>query len=73
MRLQVRVETGVYQCSYGHLPRGRGYWAFTFGTRTYGDVSEVWWAPGSMMYGEAVKLARLEAARRGAIYISTQA
>lgn len=70
---KVLVETRVYVFSHGKQPRGRGFWAFTFGTRTYEKLSEVWWAPGSMMYGEAVKLARLEAARRGAIYISTQA
>lgn len=71
--MMIRVETRAYEFSHGRRPRGRGYWAFTFGTRTYVDVSDVWWAPGSVAYGEAVKLARLEAARRGAIYISTQA
>lgn len=54
-----KFNTTEFQFSHGHTPRGRGSWAFYFGT------DEPWFAPGSMLYQEAKKMAKQEAKRRG--------
>lgn len=74
-----QVETRCYRSSHGAEPRGRGSWAFLFGaSREELDAKErsgrylefVWFVPGpSMLYGAALKLARKEATKRGALYL----
>jgi hypothetical protein len=66
------VETFAFERSQGRKPRGRGCWAFTFDSTSYRDVSEVWFAPGSMLYQEAKKLAVAEGNRRGAHFAMVQ-
>lgn len=57
----VEISTTNYRFAHGHLPKGRGNWAFLFA-----DAPETpWWAPASLMYAEACRKARAEAKRRG--------
>lgn len=57
---RIRVETSQYEFTHGHAPRGRGSWAFYFNLQ-----EEPWWAPGSLLYSKARRLALAEAQRRG--------
>ncbi len=57
-------STCEYEYNHGAKPRGRGSWAFAFDGKEQHDA--LFWTPGSTTYGEAIKLARAEAARRGA-------
>jgi hypothetical protein len=68
--MAIEVNTTEYQFSHGHTPRGRGSWAFCF-TRNAADES-IYWAPGSLTYTEALKLAKAEAKARGrsTIYVA---
>lgn len=69
----VRFDTSAYRSSHGAEPRGRGSWGFVMGKLDYELVDEkdaqgrarLWFAPGSMTFGEAKKLARAEARARG--------
>lgn len=58
---EVEISTRDYEFTYGHAPRGRGYWAFFFAD----DLRTPWFAPGSLLYSQACKQARAEAQRRG--------
>lgn len=62
--MAIEIRTTEYQMSHGQNPRGRGAWAFYFDKKN-GPGCE-WWAPGSMTYTEALKLAKAEAKQRGA-------
>ena len=58
--MKTQVNTRPYEFAHGKKPRGFGSWAFTF------DNDETpWWAPTST-YGDAIKAARAEAAKRNA-------
>jgi len=54
----VLVQTSEYEFSHGHAPRGRGGWAFRFGS----PEAEPTWIHGSLTYAEAraaaVRMAR---------------
>lgn len=65
--MKIQVCTREYLLTYGRAPRGRGSWAFFFDSST-----DPWWAyaPSGLTYGEALKLAKAEAIRRGAIVIA---
>lgn len=72
--MTIKFDTIEYEFSYCHTPRGRGSWAFRFDSPN----ADPWWAvapngSASMAYAEARKLARTEAARRGAtvVYVCT--
>ena len=56
----ITVETSEYEFSHGKRPRGRGTWAFTFDTRRYDRIEEVWWTP-LVTWSDARRLRR----RRG--------
>lgn len=56
----IRVSTSQYVFTHGHEPRGRGSWAFYFNLQ-----EEPWWAPGSLLYSKARRLALAEAQKRG--------
>lgn len=66
--MSVRIDTTEFEFAHGRKPRGRGSWAFCFGSS-----DEPVWAPGgegfvagaSCLYGEAAEWARAEAERRG--------
>lgn len=50
--MNLEFNTTEYVMSYGHSPRGRGSWAFSF-TRDYGfrpGDSEPFFTPGSMTF-----------------------
>lgn len=69
----VTFDTSVYRSSHGAPPRGVGSWAFVMGRVDYDRLDEtdeagrqlVWFAPGSMRYSSAKKLAAAEARSRG--------
>ena len=63
---RITVETSEYEFSHGKRPRGRGTWAFTFDTRRYDRIEEVWWTP-FVTWSDARRLAVAEARRRGAV------
>lgn len=70
--MKARVDTSQYELSHGKKPRGIGSWAFMFGRKCRSGFGEVWWAkhPNSgvythILYGEAKRLAQVEAKRRG--------
>lgn len=65
-RSAVYVNDAAYRFNYGHAPRGRGSWAFTFGT-PYGEPVFVKDAIGcmSMTYAAARRIAVDTAAARG--------
>lgn len=55
-RMPIEFNTSQYQFSHGRAPRGRGGWAFA---PTANPRSEdIYWAPGSLTYGEAKRHAR---------------
>lgn len=60
MSRRIEFNTSEYTMNHGAMPRGRGSWAFEFP----GDKTP-WFTPGSTTFGEAKKLARAEATRRG--------
>lgn len=49
--------TDVYEFSHGHLPRGRGSWAFS--TDKAGRC--IYWMPSNLTYAEAKKAMRARA------------
>jgi hypothetical protein len=56
-RLLLKFDTGEYEFSHGHKPRGRGSWAFDFGAkRTPDGLENLFWTRGT--YGEAKRQAR---------------
>jgi len=60
MRQQdIDIITSNYRFSHGREPRGRGSWAFQFGTP---DAEPVW-CPGSVTYATARRWALNEAVR----------
>lgn len=62
---RIEISTSEYQSNHGAKPKGRGSWAFYFGT-----AHEPWWpAGGSMLYSEACAKARVEAQRRGTFQV----
>lgn len=61
----VLIETGPYYSSHLKQPRGRGSWAFALGSRH----AEPWFAPGSMTYAEARKLAKARAIELGVVAV----
>ena len=70
----VTVVTVEFQINHGHLPKGRGSWAFNI-PNPYGTESVLFWARGadglsSLLYTEARKIAVQEAQRRGVSFIS---
>lgn len=58
----LRFDDRDFRFSHGKAPRGRGSWAFGFGSVVDGDAA--WFAP-SGTFAEAKKAARAEASRRG--------
>lgn len=74
----VRFDTETYRRSHGAEPRGRGSWAFIMGARDYVTVDQkdaggrklVWFAPGSLTFGAAKKLAAAEAKTRGVTFVA---
>lgn len=78
------VDTSPYRRSHGAEPRGRGSWAFVFGQRNGLEptatranalvdatpATECWFAPGSITFGAAKKLALAEAKRLGATLVA---
>lgn len=63
---QIIVSTRLYEREYCKLPKGRGSWAFSIGgTQGYDDVTKAFFT-NSMTYREAVKVAKLEAQKKGA-------
>ena len=65
----LRFDTSAFFDAHGHAPRGRGSWGFVFGKRDYDDPSEAWFAPRALTFGEAKKLAAVEARARGATLV----
>lgn len=63
-RTSVQFDNSEWERSNGRSPRGRGSWGFAFGDADC-DPSEFWFTPGSTTFGEAKKMARVEAQRRG--------
>lgn len=59
MTIKIEFNDSEYRFSHGAAPRGRGSWAFLFP-----GAAEPWFTPGSTTFGEAKKLARIEAQRR---------
>lgn len=75
---QPQFETREYTRNHGAEPRGRGSWAFIFADsldqlrtrQAAGNYLDfVWFAPGSLNYGDAKKLATVEAKARGASWV----
>ena len=67
---RVKVDTSEYECAHGAKPRGFGSWAFSLPTgQEFSD--DIFWTPGAMLYSEAVKLAKKEAAQLGVKVIYT--
>ncbi len=64
----VEFSTSEYEYNHGAKPRGRGSWAFAFDCNEKPEA--LFWTPGSTTYGEALKLARAEAKRRGASMVT---
>lgn len=65
----IEVSNVLYVRENGKAPRGYGYWAFSMGVRKSSPAEKyIFWAEG-MTYGEAVKLAKLEAQKRGVRYV----
>jgi|WetSurMetagenome_2_1015567.scaffolds.fasta_scaffold1208460_2 hypothetical protein len=64
------ITTTQYEFSHGKRPKGRGYWAFGFMNSPFHprsllkDVGEPWFAPGDILYSEALRMAKEEAKRR---------
>lgn len=56
----VECYIGQYVRAHGKNPSGRGLWAFFFP----GDTTP-WFTPGAILFTEARRLAKEEAARRG--------
>lgn len=65
------IDTADYTLSHGRTPKGKGAWAFFIGCRN--DISKLFFAPRSMTYAEARKLAVQEALRKGVDYVSVGA
>ncbi len=73
MKKTVTFCTRAYRRSHGAEPRGAGMWAFVMGKSDYSFVDEkdaagrnlVWFAPCSMSFALAKKLATGEAKSRG--------
>lgn len=66
--MKVYVDTAEFQFVHGRSPRGRGTWAFYF-REGDGTKSGVWIAPSNLTYGDALKLAKQEAAARNSDFI----
>jgi len=56
----VECYLGEYRRAHGKNPAGLGTWAFKFP-----GSSEPWFAPGVILFSEARRLAKTEAAKRG--------
>lgn len=67
---KVAFSTSAYRREHDHEPRGKGSWAFFMGAED-GNAEDpnLWWAPGSLTYTEAKKLATIEATNRGVTYV----
>ena len=46
--MPLEINTNNYYFSHGHLPKGRGGWAFI-----NRNTKELVWVPGSRLYSEA--------------------
>lgn len=67
--MAIEVVTSDYLLSHGRQPRGRGTWAFSFDGPNVDSIDpRILWTPAAS-YAEAKKLARAEAAKRGACRI----
>ena len=78
--MAIQFNTTQYEWAHSRKPRGRGSWAFYFqkpsgeyclnpandGLMLGREALAVWFAPGSMIYGEAKKWARAKARELGA-------
>lgn len=66
--MKLSLSSEEYRFNHGANPRGRGSWAFVFreGSCRPDNYTndEIWWAPGSTTFGEAVNVAKVEARRR---------
>lgn len=66
---QITVETNLYWYEYGKNPKGYGSWAFSIGDKSgYRDATKAFFT-NAMTYREAVKVAKLEAQKKGATII----
>lgn len=66
--MAIRINTTEFEFAHGRKPRGRGSWAFCFGSSdepVWAPGGDGFFAGGALTYGEAAKWARVEAARRG--------
>ena len=70
IRQKIEINTWEYEFSHGKKPRGFGSWAFGLGHKNP-HIDDIFWTPGAMLYSEAVKLAKKEAAQLGVKVIYT--
>jgi hypothetical protein len=68
--MPMQFDTSAYVEAHGRSPRGRGSWAFFFDTDNNAPIEQAWFTPGCLTYSEAKKLARAEAKRRGATFVT---
>lgn len=65
------IETSQYVASHGEEPRGKGNWAFQFRKNRNDRDGEMFWPSkggrGTMLFAQALKLAKKEAAEQGNI------
>lgn len=73
------ISINEYEANHGAKPRGRGSWAFIFAAsarqlrerqEAHDYLAYAWFVPGpARLYGDALKLAKAEARRRGERWI----
>jgi hypothetical protein len=66
----VEVITTAYLVAHGRAPRGCGTWAF--GERATTPLSQAYWAPAFLSYGEAKRRAQAHFAARNVTRIYVQ-
>jgi hypothetical protein len=67
--MSVEVSTCQFIFSHGHYPRGRGSWAFFFGSGPRDLQSKPIFCPGQRTYSEARKWAVSQARLAGCAYV----
>ena len=64
---KAQLDTGAYEATYGHAPRGRGCWLFFFDEGNDAPAENAWCpGGGSMTYAESRKKALQRAREIGA-------
>ena len=63
---QIEVNTVSYRWAHGHLPKGKGNWAFAIGNKKEAEENpdKVFWVNYSL-FSDAVKVAKREAQKKG--------